>query len=287
MPAWLFVSVGVVLILISPVLSGLVLFAVARLLRARGLSVRRSMFIGVVLLVMGVAFGAARLMPAVIAVRALLLAVFLGLIIYVVMTVKKHGGVGWGRGIAIAVAFFAVNSAANIGAAMVVKFTLVEAFVSPAGTRSMEPAIFAGDRFLADRTLTARRWDIVVFDAPHEPGTRYVFRIVGLPGETVEIVGGQILVNGVAAPKPLDVVTIPYEGTQQFGGVCRGGTGHPMTLGPDEYFVLGDNTERSLDSRYWPPPKAGTHQAGALPRGSIVGVVRAVYSPFAHARWFR
>jgi len=56
-----------------------------------------------------------------------------------------------------------------------------------------------------------------------------------------------------------------------------GGTGHPITLGPDEYYLLGDNSPASLDSRWFHP--LPNHQPGALPRNQIQGPLTAIYWP--------
>ena len=58
-----------------------------------------------------------------------------------------------------------------------------------------------------------------------------------------------------------------------------------MVLGPDEYFILGDNSPVAADSRYWRKPVPG-HQPGALPAGRIVGRVTAIYWPPSRWRLF-
>ena len=69
-------------------------------------------------------------------------------------------------------------------------------------------------------------------------------------------------------------------------GAGQGVTGAPMKLGPDEFYVLGDNTKQSLDSRFWGPPVEPGPQPGAVPRKYITGVVRLIYAPLNRARVF-
>jgi signal peptidase I len=106
-----------------------------------------------------------------------------------------------------------------------------------------------GDRLLVDRTAFAfrspRRWEVVVFRSPTDETALCVKRVVGLPGETVALAGGQLRIDG----KP---VAVPYELQYRlrYGDDNRLGEG--WQLGPEDYFVLGDNAEISDDSRNWP-----------------------------------
>ena len=93
-------------------------------------------------------------------------------------------------------------------------------------------------------------------DAPEVAGTRYVSRIAGLPGEKIEIIDKTLFVNGSPTDPPPGAG--PYVGRLEkyfLGG--NGVEGAPMTLGPDKYFVLGDNSPRAADSRYWREAVAG------------------------------
>jgi signal peptidase I len=102
-----------------------------------------------------------------------------------------------------------------------------------------------GDRLLVDRTAFAfrqpRRWEVVVFRSPADANQLFVKRVVGLPGETVALHGDEIWINGQAVAKP-------GGGTYKL----RIGDRDQCHLGPAEYFVLGDNTNISDDSRSWP-----------------------------------
>jgi signal peptidase I len=163
--------------------------------------------------------------------------------------------------------------------AMFVRANCVEAFVMP--TSGMAPTLVPGDRFAAHKRIgEIKRWDVVTFESPQTPGQKWVQRVVGLPGETIELIDGDVRIDGVVAARPADVG--PYQmPVRRPGNASRG---NPLTLGADEYFVLGDNSAVSLDGRYWDNPAPG-HQSGALPRDHIVGKVTTVYWPLG--RWKR
>ena len=163
---------------------------------------------------------------------------------------------------------------------------VVEAFA--ASTASMSPTLVARDRFLVHKLREFKRFDIVLIDPANPrtpPNDFYVKRIVGFPGETIEIKNGGVSVNGqvLRAPSGITYVSPRPNGTHQipFG---NGVEGNPITLGPDEYFFLGDNSPISGDSRYWDWSVDG-HQPGALPRSHIKGVVTWIYWPIS--RWRR
>ena len=130
---------------------------------------------------------------------------------------------------------------AVILAALVDSFLIVNATVP---TGSMENTIMTGDRILALRTSywfgDPERGDVVVFEYPDDPTgeTLYVKRIIGLPGDTVEVRGGEVLVNGEALAEPY------------IKEVTEGDFG-PYTVPEDGYFMMGDNRNKSLDSRFW------------------------------------
>jgi signal peptidase I len=107
----------------------------------------------------------------------------------------------------------------------------------------MYPTLEDGDNLLIDkisyRFQEPERFDIIVFQYPHAQDTYYIKRIIGLPGETVLIQDGQIYING-------ELLEDPYgaEPMENPGRAYR-----QITLGPGEYFVLGDNRNVSSDSR--------------------------------------
>ena len=108
---------------------------------------------------------------------------------------------------------------------------------------SMETTLSDGDQLIVDK-ISSRfrdpsRYDIVVFPYKYEKNTYYIKRIIGLPGETVQIVDGYVYIDG----KKLD---------EDYGNEVMENPGiaaDPVVLGSDEYFVLGDNRNNSQDSR--------------------------------------
>jgi signal peptidase I len=122
--------------------------------------------------------------------------------------------------------------------------------------QSMIPNFESGDYVLTDkisyRLGEPQRGDVVVFHAPssaHCPqgtGCDFIKRVVGLPGELVEIKDSQIFVNS----KPLGEVYIPDEFQTEAGSFTRNKS---VSLGDNQYFVAGDNRPHSSDSRVWGP----------------------------------
>jgi len=142
------------------------------------------------------------------------------------------------------------------------------------------------DRFLVAKFLTARRWDLLVFRYPEEPSTLYVKRLVGMPGETIVIKDGAVWADGEKLTPPERLGDIEYR--TDFFGVNKvwGSPDHPAKLGDGEYFVLGDFTERSKDSRLWSRPAPG-HPPYAVPESHLYGVVSHTYWPLDRWRTHR
>ena len=111
---------------------------------------------------------------------------------------------------------------------------------------SMEPTLQDGDNLILDkisyRFHDPERFDIVVFPGPEENGVDpwYIKRVIGLPGETVQIKSGSVYVNGTLYEEKTDVASIEDAGMAE----------DEIKLGDGEYFVLGDNRNSSEDSRY-------------------------------------
>ena len=124
---------------------------------------------------------------------------------------------------------------------------------------SMEPTLHDGQYLIVSKLAywlhPPAHGDVIVFRPPNNSADDYIKRIVGLPGERVEIQSGEIQVNGVTLDEPY-IATPPSDA----------GT---WSLGDEEYFVLGDNRHDSSDSRSW----------GALPEESIVGKAWLCYWP--------
>lgn len=130
--------------------------------------------------------------------------------------------------------------------------------------QSMMPNFESGEYVLTDkvsfRLRDPVRGEVVVFHAPEDAncaagtGCDFIKRILAVPGETVEVRDNQIIVNGV----PLPEVYIPADYPTQAGAFTAN---RVVTMGPDEYFTVGDNRPYSSDSRAW----------GPVPKSEIVG----------------
>lgn len=109
--------------------------------------------------------------------------------------------------------------------------------------QSMETTLYNNDNLLVDklsyRFRDPKRFEIVVFPYQYRENTYYIKRIIGLPGETVQIRDGEIYIDG----------EILYESYGREVMKSAGLAAEPVTLGEDEYFVLGDNRNDSTDSR--------------------------------------
>ncbi len=127
---------------------------------------------------------------------------------------------------------------------------------------SMEPNFHTGQYLIVNKALywpwfsKPARGDVVVLVPPRSPDRDFIKRVIGLPGETVEIRQGKVLING----KPLDEEYLPHSGSY---------SSPATTLGPEEYYVLGDNRDNSNDSHSW----------GPLPKENIVGKAWVSYWP--------
>ena len=123
-------------------------------------------------------------------------------------------------------------------------FLIVNAQI-PSG--SMENTIMTGDRVVGNRlsylTKGPERYDVIIFKYPDDESQLFIKRIIGLPGETVEIRDGHIYIDGSSEPLE-DVETKEY----------MVGNYGPYTVPEGCYFVMGDNRNDSKDSRYWINP---------------------------------
>ena len=125
---------------------------------------------------------------------------------------------------------------------------------------SMEPSFHDGQFLLINklsyRLGEAERGDVIVFRYPRDPSRDFIERVVGLPGETIEIRDGQVYINGQFTPTLATINQASYNSG-------------PTTIGPDELYVLGDNRPNSSDSHAW----------GTLPLDLVIGKVVLSYWP--------
>jgi signal peptidase I len=123
---------------------------------------------------------------------------------------------------------------------------------------TLQPEDFVIVNKLAYNFGQPQRGDIVVFNLPQGNGQRYIKRAVGLPGETIRIIGGRVYIND-------QMLTEPYLS----GPTNRGGT---WEIPENAVFVMGDNRNNSSDSRSW----------GVVPFDKVIGKAWIVYWPPAH-----
>ena len=120
---------------------------------------------------------------------------------------------------------------------------------------SMEPTIMTGDHIFGNRLVyhfrDPQRYDIIIFRYPDDESQLFIKRVIGLPGETVEIRDGEVYVNGMSIPLYDDFCAAP--GTTDLD-YARTSLTNPFVVPENSYFVMGDNRSNSRDSRYWEHP---------------------------------
>ena len=167
--------------------------------------------------------------------------------------------------------------------ALFIRTFVVQAFKIPTG--SMEPNLLVGDHLLVNKFVFAptasslermllpmrqiRRGDVIVFKFPEDPERDFIKRVIGLPGDTVELRHRQVVVNGSPLQEPYAHYLFPVSenDTESFDVRARYG---PVTVPESHYFMMGDNRDNSQDSRYW----------GFLPAHYIKGRALTIYWSF-------
>jgi len=146
--------------------------------------------------------------------------------------------------------------------ALFIRTFIVQAFKIPSG--SMKQTLLIGDHILVNKFIygvklpflqkiiipvkTPRRGDIIVFRFPEEPGKDFIKRVIGIPGDVVEIKSKQVYISGEPLNHDFGIHTDPrvipglLQPRDNFG---------PQTVPDNSYFVLGDNRDHSYDSRFW------------------------------------
>jgi signal peptidase I len=127
---------------------------------------------------------------------------------------------------------------------------------------SMDSTLLTGDQFVSNtwkyRDTPPQRREVVVFHPPHDPSIKYVMRVVGLPGDIVEVRPGRVRVNGVLQREP-------YVKPQNNEGLAIGNG--ELVVPANSYFVLGDNRDNSHDSRL----------LGPIPAANVVGSAEFIW----------
>ncbi|ANA40650.1 MULTISPECIES: signal peptidase I [Geobacter] len=146
--------------------------------------------------------------------------------------------------------------------ALIIRTFVVQAFKIPSG--SMEDTLAIGDHILVSKFIYGtkipfvdgrylkirdpKRGDVIVFEYPEDPSKDFIKRVIGLPGDTIQVVQKQVFINGkpFSVPqevhKEKDVIPAAQNPRDNFG---------PVTVPENSYFVMGDNRDRSYDSRFW------------------------------------
>jgi signal peptidase I len=137
---------------------------------------------------------------------------------------------------------------------------------------SMLPRLHDGERIFVNKLIyyglpRLERGDIVVFWFPNDPTKSYIKRVIGLPGETVQVRGGRILVNGKELQEPYLEHALNVAAADE----------PPVYVKPHYYFVMGDNRDNSSDSRTW----------GLVPEKYIYGKALFRYWPLSKASVIR
>lgn len=135
------------------------------------------------------------------------------------------------------------------------------------GSSVMEPTIKAGDVITIDlaayRSGMPARWDVILFDSPTSGSGQWTSRVVGLPGEVIEVTDAGLRINGKAVGLPPHVRITSYKPPRDGLSAVPGPVKYPYTVPPNSYFLMGDNVENALDSRFW----------GALAESKVIGKV--------------
>lgn len=191
---------------------------------------------------------------------------------------------------------------------LLMKTAVIEAYKIPSG--SMESTLMVGDFLLVNKMVygaeipfstrhlpairSPKRGDVIVFEWPVDPTKNFVKRLVGLPGDTVAMHGGNFVLNGVVqkeryvvhAQPGFDPTSIDFRWQRNhiLSGAPDDAAGFerdryrpsrdnwgPLVVAPNSFFVLGDNRDNSLDSRYW----------GFVPDSLLRGTPLVVYYSYA------
>lgn len=191
--------------------------------------------------------------------------------------------------------------------ASVIFITVISYFIfiriMKAPTASMANTIIPGDRLIVTKLFgEIKRGDLIIFKYPEEPSIQYVSRVIGLPGETIEIRGQRVYINNEETPEIRVLVEedresfpmreISHEGDGNYrvfhystddepdfmrmemqSHFARFGVGKPYQIPEGNYFVMGDNRDDSVDSRFW----------GTLPENLVTGKVLRI--SFIQVEW--
>ncbi|MGB9642525.1 MAG: signal peptidase I [Candidatus Ratteibacteria bacterium] len=151
---------------------------------------------------------------------------------------------------------------------LILRQFFVQAFVIP--SESMKPTLKIHDRLLANKIIykirQPHRWEVIIFKYPEDPSKYFVKRLVGLPKESLIIKNGHVCINGKNMQQPDYVSTALYYYSDIDASY---GVHEEIKIPASAYYVLGDNSINSRDSRYW----------GFVPSKNLVGKALFIYWP--------
>jgi signal peptidase I len=158
--------------------------------------------------------------------------------------------------------------------ALIIRTFIVQAFKIPTG--SMRPTLIEGDRILVNKFIykfkQPERGDVIVFVSPEDKKKDFIKRLVGLSGEEIQISNGTLLADGKAVDSDSVIKERYYYNRGDFGA-----EGRNVIVPDDAYYVLGDNSISSRDSRYW----------GFMPKKYLIGKAFLIYWPITRIRLIR
>lgn len=177
---------------------------------------------------------------------------------------------------------YAEAAAIAIILALFIRTFVVQAFKIPSG--SMEPTLLVGDHILVNKFLYGvkipfvnatlipiskpKRGDVIVFIYPVDTSKDFIKRVIGLPGDTIEIIGQKIHINGEEYQDEKGFYSNQGKGSGRYGKANFA----PVTVPEGHLFVMGDNRNHSYDSRFW----------GFVPLSSVKGKAFIIYWSWPH-----
>jgi signal peptidase I len=175
--------------------------------------------------------------------------------------------------------------------ALFIRTFVVQAFKIPTG--SMENNLLIGDHLLVNKLIFGptttrlerallpvggiKRGDVIVFKYPEEPDRDFIKRVIGLPGETLEVRDKKVYINGKPLEEPYVHFLQPPTASSEYSEVTSFDVRErygPVVVPPDHYFMMGDNRDNSQDSRYW----------GFLSRDLVKGKALVIYWSYEAGR---